>query len=178
MREKILETDRLFFSIWKEDDIKYAHELWGDSEVTKMITASGKMTAEEIKDRLVKEIESYKNFRIQYFPIYLKENEIFVGCCGLRIYDKEKNVLEMGIHIKKEYWGKGIALEGCTKIIEYAFDILKASAVFAGHNPNNTGSACLIKKLGFLYLKDIYYPPTGLYHPSYIFEKNKKIFTY
>ena len=31
MREKVLETDRLFFSIWKEDDIKQAHELWGRS---------------------------------------------------------------------------------------------------------------------------------------------------
>lgn len=49
MREKILETNRLFFSIWKESDIKYADELWGDSEVTKMITASGKMNKEEIK---------------------------------------------------------------------------------------------------------------------------------
>lgn len=171
MREKILETNRLFFSIWKESDIKYAYELWGDSEVTKMITASGKMNKEEIKNRLAKEVENYKNFGIQYFPLYLKEGEIFVGCCGLRPYNKEKNILEMGIHIKKEYWGKGIALEGCTKIIEYAFDILKVSAIFVGHNPNNIASAYLIKKLGFTYLEDSYYPPTGLYHPSYIFEK-------
>ncbi|MDU1909959.1 GNAT family N-acetyltransferase [Fusobacterium sp.] len=171
MREKILETDRLFFSVWKENDMKQAHELWGDPEVTKLITASGKMTEKEIKNRLAKEIENYKNFRVQYFPLYLKENEIFVGCCGLRPYDKEKNILEMGIHIKKEQWGKGIALEGCTKIIEYAFNILKASAVFVGHNPNNIGSAYLIKKLGFTYIEDRYYLPTGLYHPSYIFER-------
>lgn len=171
MREKVLETDRLFFSIWKENDMKQAHELWGDSEVTKMITASGKMNEEEIKNRLAKEIENYKKFGIQYFPLYLKENKIFVGCCGLRPYNIEKNILEMGIHIKKEYWGKGIALEVCEKIIKYAFNILGASAVFAGHNPKNVASAHLIKKLGFTYLEDSYYPPTGLYHPSYIFEK-------
>ena len=62
-------------------------------------------------------------------------------------------------------------IQGCTKIIEYAFDILKVSAIFVGHNPNNIASAYLIKKLGFTYLEDSYYPPTGLYHPSYIFEK-------
>lgn len=173
MKEKIIETDRLFFSIWEENDIKYADELWGDSEVTKLITASGKMNEEEIKNRLKKEIENYRNFEIQYFPLYLKEKEIFVGCCGLRPYNIEKNILEMGIHIKKEYWGEGIALEACKKIIKYAFETLKVSSLFAGHNPKNLGSAHLIKKLGFVYLGDEYYPPTGLYHPSYIFQEKK-----
>lgn len=49
MKKKILESDRLLFSVWEENDIKYAKELWGDSEVTKLITASGKMNEEEIK---------------------------------------------------------------------------------------------------------------------------------
>ena len=110
MKKKIIETDRLFFSTWEENDVKDAYELWGDSEVTKLITASGKMNEEEIKNRLKKEIENYEKYGIQYFPLYLKENEVFVGCCGLRPYNIEKNILEMGIHIKKEYWGKGIAL--------------------------------------------------------------------
>lgn len=91
----------------------------------------------------------------------------------MRPYDEEKNILEMGIHIKKEYWGKGIATEACREIIKYAFDFLKVLSLFAGHNPKNKDSAHLIKKLGFVYLGDEYYPPTGLYHPSYIFsEKN------
>ena len=58
MKKKILESDRLLFSVWEENDIKYAKELWGDSEVTKLITASGKMNEEEIKKRLEKEIEN------------------------------------------------------------------------------------------------------------------------
>lgn len=173
MKKKIIETDRLFFSIWEENNLKYAYELWGNSEVTKLITASGKMNEEEIKNRLKKEIENYEKYGMQYFPLYLKENEIFVGCCGLRPYNIEKNILEMGIHIKEEYWGKGIALEACEKIIKYAFENLKVSSLFAGHNPKNLGSAHLIKKLGFIYLGDEYYPPTDLYHPSYIFQEKK-----
>ena len=30
MKKKILESDRLLFSVWEENDIKYAKELWGD----------------------------------------------------------------------------------------------------------------------------------------------------
>lgn len=55
--------------------------------------------------------------------------------------------------------------------MEYAFKVLKADALFAGHNPKNIASAALLKKLGFKYIYDEFYPPTGLYHPSYLLTK-------
>ena len=45
------------------------------------------------------------------------------------------------------------------------------NALFAGHNPKNTASAQLLKRLGFTYKQDEFYPPTGLYHPSYLMTK-------
>ncbi len=77
----------------------------------------------------------------------------------------------MGIHLKEKYWGKGIAQEACSAIIDYAFKNLSANALFAGHNPKNVASANLLKKLGFTYTHDEYYPPTKLYHPSYLMKK-------
>ena len=44
---------------------------------------------------------------------------------------------------------------------------LNATAIFAGHNPKNTASCYVLEKLGFQYIGDEYYEPTGLYHPSY-----------
>ncbi len=44
---------------------------------------------------------------------------------------------------------------------------MKADALFAGHNPHNTESAKVLRKLGFHYIGDEFYEPTGLYHPSY-----------
>ena len=40
-------------------------------------------------------------------------------------------------------------------------------SVFAGHNPHNTASPKLLEKLGFSPIGEEFYPPTGLYHPSY-----------
>ena len=76
------------------------------------------------------------------------------------------------MHLKEEFWGQGFAKELCTKVIEYAFNEFKASAIFAGHHPNNPKSPNLLKSLGFTYTHDEYYPPTGLNHPSYIFKNN------
>jgi RimJ/RimL family protein N-acetyltransferase len=175
MREFFLNTSRLGFSLWSEEDISDALELWGNLEVTKFIVADGKMSKEQVEQRLRKEIETYNNYNIQYWPIYLIETNQNVGCCGIRPYDSENNIFEMGIHLKQQYWGKGIAQEACSAIIEYAFNYLKANALFAGHNPKNSASAGLLKKLGFTYTHDEFYPPTGLYHPSYLMTKQEYV---
>ena len=52
--------------------------------------------------------------------------------------------------------------------MEYAFISLKVHALFAGHNPKNSGSRKLLIKLGFKYTHDEFYEPTGLDHPSYL----------
>jgi RimJ/RimL family protein N-acetyltransferase len=173
MREFFLKTARLGFSVWSEKDISDALELWGNPQVTRFIAADGKMTEEQIQQRLKKEIDNYKNFKIQYWPIYMIETSQNIGCCGLRPYDSENNVLEMGIHLKDKYWGRGFAREACSAVMEYAFNILGVSALFAGHNPKNMASVQLLKKLGFTYTHDEFYPPTGLYQPSYLIAKQE-----
>jgi RimJ/RimL family protein N-acetyltransferase len=175
MREFFFTTERLGFSVWNENDIIDALELWGNPEVTKFIVADGKMLEQQVHQRLKKEIETYNNTNIQYWPIYFIETNKNVGCCGVRPYDSEKNILEMGIHLKVQYWGKGLAQEACSAVIEYSFNSLKVDALFAGHNPKNISSARLLKKLGFTYTHDKFYAPTGLYHHSYLMTKQDYI---
>jgi len=175
MKEYFLSTARLGFSIWNKQDISEALELWGNPQVTKYITADGKMTEQQVQERLCKEIENYRNYHIQYWPVYLLETNQNIGCCGLRPYDLEIHILELGIHLKEQYWGKGFAKEACLAVAEYAFDTLKVNALFSGHNPSNSASAGLLKTLGFTYTHDEFYPPTGLYHPSYRMTKEDYI---
>ncbi|WP_411680318.1 GNAT family N-acetyltransferase [Clostridium thailandense] len=171
MKKFFIKTARLRFSIWEEEDIQEALELWGDLEVTKFIASNGKMSKEQIYERLKKEIENYNKFKVQYWPIYLIDSNENIGCCGLRPYDFDKNIFEMGIHLKSKYWGNGFASEACLALIEYAFNTLRVDGLFAGHNPKNIASSKLLKKLGFTYIHDEFYPPTGLYHPSYLMIK-------
>lgn len=171
MREFFITTERLGFSVWNEKDINDALELWGNPKVTEFIVAGGKMSKEQVEQRLKREIETYNSNNIQYWPVFLRENNENIGCCGLRSCDSSKNILEMGIHLKDTYWGLGFAKEACFAVIEYAFDTLRVNALFAGHNPQNISSAQLIKKIGFAYTHDEFYPPTGLQHPSYLMTK-------
>lgn len=167
----LLKTDRLGFRKWKEDDLKLAMELWGDFEVTKLIDARGELNEEQVKQKLDDQIKMEKEFGIQYFPIFLLENEEFVGCCGLRPYDLEKDIYEIGFHINQKFWRQGFASEAAKAMIDYAFKNLNAKELFAGHNPKNEGSKNLLTKLGFTYTHDELYEPTGLNHPSYLLKE-------
>lgn len=164
-RQFFLKTNRIGFSVWKQEDSKLAKLLWGDPDVTRFICASGHFSAEDIVNRLEKEIDNNMMHQVQYWPIFeLSINEL-IGCCGLRPYDEGK--YEIGFHLRPKFWGQGYAVEAAKKIIDYAFSVLKAEGLFAGHNPNNTASSKVLRKLGFQYIGDEFYEPTGLYHPSY-----------
>ena len=166
--EYFLQTEHLAFRKWREDDLDLAIGLWGDLEVTKLFDGRGVLSKEQIQERLFQEIAFEEKYRVQYWPIFLLENNDHVGACGLRPYDSKKNIFELGFHIRSSKWGKGYATESSREVIRYAFEDLKVSKLFAGHNPKNIVSRQLLSKLGFRYTHDDYYEPTGLMHPSYL----------
>jgi RimJ/RimL family protein N-acetyltransferase len=142
--------------------------LWGDFEVTKLFDARGRLSRAEVLERLAKEIQTQMNHGVQYWPIFLLTCGEFIGCCGLRPYDRPKNLFEIGFHIRSHRWRRGYAREAADAVIRYAFDTLNVNGLFAGHNPENRVSKRLLEQLGFGYTHDEYYPPTGLNHPSYL----------
>lgn len=157
-----LQSARLQFRTWRKEDIGLAQQLWGDPRVTALI--AGAMSAEQVEERLRREIAQEKAFGVQYWPVLWRDSGEFVGCCGLKPY---KDIYEMGFHLRPEFWGRGVGEESGRTVIGYAFDTLRAPALFAGHHPENRASRRVLEKLGFVYTHDEVYPPTGMMHPGY-----------
>ena len=169
-KDFFLTTNRIGFSKWQKGDMELAELLWGNPDVTRYICAGGRFSAEDISVRLETEINNEIAYHVQYWPIFELSSKDFIGCCGLRPYRRDK--YEMGFHLRPQFWGKGYAAEAAMAVIDYAFSVLKADALFAGHHPNNAASAKVLLKLGFRYIGDEFYEPTGLYHPSYELEQS------
>lgn len=167
MREVFMKTKRIAFSKWVDSDLNLAALLWGDKEVTRFICATGIFAKQDILHRLETEIKNDKLFQIQYWPIFELSTDELIGCCGIRPFDSEPRCYEIGFHLRKKFWGMGYASEAARAAIDYSFDTLKAVKLYAGHHPQNEGSKMLLSKLGFQYIGNNYYEPTGLYHPSY-----------
>jgi ribosomal-protein-alanine N-acetyltransferase len=161
-------TNRLGFRLWRQSDVDLAYGLWGDPKVTKLIDARGRLSENQVRERLAQEIATAESYNVQYWPIFLLSNDGHVGCCGLRPYELPHRIYEIGFHIRSGYWRRGFACEASRAVMEYAFETLGAAGLFAGHHPKNTASRRLLAKLGFRYTHVEYYEPTGLDHPSYL----------
>ncbi len=166
-----LTSERLGFRHWTASDEALAIGLWCDPQVTALI--GGPWSRDIALARLAQEIELEKEYGVQYWPVFLREDGQHVGCAGLRPYLPEEKIHEMGIHLRPAFWSAGFAWEAAQAVMSCAFDVLRAEALFAGHHPQNEGSRRLLEKLAFVYQRDRLYAPTGLMHPTYLFRNSQ-----
>jgi [ribosomal protein S5]-alanine N-acetyltransferase len=167
-----LKTERLGFRNWTGADLPLALGLWCDPAVTGLI--GGPFSPAAVRSRLAQEISQFKEFGVQYWPVFLLEEGQHAGCAGLRPYRIEQKIYELGIHLRPPFWGKGYGEEAARGLMDYAFDQLDVSALCAGHHPENAGSRRLLQKLGFTYQGDQFYIPTGLMHPTYLIRAHRQ----
>ncbi|MGB7264795.1 MAG: GNAT family N-acetyltransferase [Terracidiphilus sp.] len=168
-----LNSERLGFRHWTADDQALAIGLWCDAQVTALI--GGPWSQDVALARLAQEVSHGQQLGVQYWPVFLLEDGSHVGCAGLRPYKLEEKIFEMGIHLRPGFWGRGFAYEAARAIVPYAFSSLPIDALITGHHPRNTASRRLLNKLGFTFLEERVYAPTGLMHPMYLLRKEQAI---
>jgi len=173
-RHYFLETSRLGFGVWSIQDADLARALWGDPRVTGLI--GGPFNDQQVVERLNAEIASMDRYNVQYWPIFLLDQDQHVGCAGLRPYRVDQRIYELGFHLRPGYWHRGLAREAARAVVAYGFETVGASALFAGHHPDNASSKRILVELGFRQIGEEYYPPTGRKHPSYLLEKDQPHF--
>jgi len=152
MDRYFLRSSRVGFRPWSKSDLPLALALWGDPAVTRWI--GGPWNEPQVRERLDQEIRSMHARGIQYWPIFLLTTGEHLGCCGLRPYPGDDLTLELGVHLRRDFWGAGLALESARTVIQHGFETLGARSLFAGHNPGNESSRRLVARLGFRYLRD------------------------
>jgi ribosomal-protein-alanine N-acetyltransferase len=158
--------ERLGFRTWSPADIDLALEIWGDARVTRFV--GGPFSEEAVRARLAQEIATQTSQGIQYWPMFRLADGAHVGCCGLKPSKMGGDVLEIGVYVRPEHWGVGLATEASRAVARHAFDVLGVRALFAGHHPDNADSRRVLLRLGFRYSHHELYPPTGLQHPGYL----------
>lgn len=197
--DDFLTSERLGFRCWREDDLPLAMELWGDSVVTAMI--GGPFTPEQVRMRLANEIAQMRVAGVQYWPVFLLDGGGFAGCAGLRpktlseshpghenkgaarvehpseigpAQSIETRVYELGFHLLRSCWGRGLAAEAAQAVIAHGFGTLGAEALFAGHHPANEASRRVLLKLGFEYAGEEFYAPSGVIEPVYLLRNQRR----
>jgi RimJ/RimL family protein N-acetyltransferase len=145
-------TERLILRPFSSEDAKDIFELNGDPEVMKY---KGDQPFGSIAEAR-KFILSYNHFEKWgrgRFGVFLKENNAFIGWCGLK-YHEESGETDLGYRFKKQFWGKGFGTEAAAFALKDGFERLHLKKIYAEAYLENKGSIRIMEKIGMKFLKD------------------------
>ena len=146
-----LETGRLRLRRYRMEDAELLHQYFGIDE--KMYEFSGwnpYATPEMAKASVREFIESYDNPAFYGWAIELKKDSdyVFAGTVGAYDYDPEAGTAEVGLSVRRDLWGRGIAGESLKAVIEYLTCQEKIPCIKAWCAASNIGSKKAMEKAG------------------------------
>jgi ribosomal-protein-alanine N-acetyltransferase len=145
---KGIETKRLLLRNYEETDKEDLLKLFTDKEVMKHV-GDGVLTNEEAEKLWKKLLEKFcPNGKRTIWAVFAKDDSRYVGHASLRPRPEKKEDWEVGFILRKEEWGKGFATEISQKLIEFGFDELNLSEIFATVDDDNFASINVLKKSG------------------------------
>jgi len=145
-------TARARFRTWSAADGALGEALWGTVAVA----------SESIRAQ----IASQRDFAVQCWPVFRRDDSVFVGAFGLR--SRALGELELDFGVCGDTGGDGLAAELGTAVVRFAFEQRGAHTLFARHHPDDPASGRLLQRLGFRWTHDEYVPSTGLLQPCFV----------
>lgn len=151
MKAKLFESDRFYYREFDADlDAKTIYELNSDIEVIQY-TGDPPFKSEQDAYKTLKDYDHYKKYGYGRWAAIRKDDDVFVGWCGLKMNDDE--ILDIGYRFFKKFWGKGYATETAKASLKYGFEELNLEEIIGRAAKENIASIKVLEKLGMKYYK-------------------------
>ena len=152
-----LETDRLRFERFchENTDVFDFYECFSHNhgsaldEVFEHVPQTPYRTVKDAHDRLDDAAERWANAERAEYAVRPKDGEEGAGeLAGTTVLSCkwERRTGQLGLILRKPYWGRGYSGERARALLELAFDRLDLELVTAGHNDGNEKSRRAIEK--------------------------------
>jgi ribosomal-protein-alanine N-acetyltransferase len=145
-----LETERLHLKCIDQSDREFIFEEFQNEYINQYLYDADPMTEIKQADDLI-EFYNMKEPRNQNRWVLInKLNNVKMGTCGVHLWDRKKNQVEIGFELMQQYTGKGYMTEAVEAILEFARTIMKANKVIAIVYLENGQCKRLLEKFGFI----------------------------
>lgn len=143
-----LETARLYLREFTLADAVLLYEMHQDPEITRYTGDPVPWSSVEQAEKIITDIilPQYKK-GIGRWAAHLKENNEFIGWCGLKDLGGE---VDLGYRYLQKYWGKGYATEAAKAVLQYGID-KKISNIIGRANKENRASVKVLEKIGLTF---------------------------
>ena len=93
-----------------------------------------------------------------------------IGDCGITCQQVEgESFYEIGYHLRRDFWGQGLATEAACACRDWAFAHLKTERLISLIRPENLASRRVAERMGMIFWKEVNW--RGLPHCVYYIER-------
>jgi RimJ/RimL family protein N-acetyltransferase len=142
----VLETERLILRMWRNEDFEAYAEMCADPDVMRYL--GGKtMTRLEAWRHMGFMVGHWMLRGYGHFAVEEKSSGGFIGRIGF-LNPEGWPGFEIGWTLARDCWGRGYAIEGARRALEYAFVELDRPHVMSLIHPDNRASISVAERLG------------------------------
>jgi ribosomal-protein-alanine N-acetyltransferase len=165
---RILETIRLVLREFRPEDADSLAQILSDPETMRFYpTPCDRAGVEQWIER---NRERYKNDGAGLWAMVLKSTGELIGDCGIILQEVEgERLYEVGYHLRRDYWRKGLATEAAIACRDWAFANLQTDRLISLIRPQNLPSRRVAERNGMTIWKEITW--RGLSHCVYSIQK-------
>lgn len=153
--EIICETPRLLLRRFTLADAPLIFTLNSQPEVLKYIKEpllNNITGAEKVLSEII--IPQYTLYGLGRWAMIGKENNEFMGWCGLKLRPELDDEVDLGYRLAPRYWGRGYATEAATESLRFGFLQKKLPEITGRAHVDNIASQTVLQKIGLQYVMD------------------------
>lgn len=145
----IIKTRRLTLREIRPTDADPIYNMRASQRVNQFIARDEMAQPEQARHLVAKTIEAYQKRQGIGWAGILRNQDQIIGTCGYNQIDFANLRAEIGGELAPDFWGKNIALEAFSAIIQFGFREMHLHSIEAKVSPKNRGALFLLKSLGF-----------------------------
>jgi len=146
-----LTTERLTLRRLKPSDYRDMFEYACRPEVTKYLLWEPHNSSQRTYDYLAYLQTLYRKGDFYDWAVVTNDEKKMIGTCGFTTLDFNHNAAEVGYVLNPRYWGRGIATEAVSRVLDFAFRELNVRRVEAKYIIGNDASRRVMEKCGMTY---------------------------
>lgn len=150
LKTPVLTTERLVLRPPMQEDVEDLAELANLREIAEMTRRMPHPYKRSDAEAFINHVIN-DDIDGHIYAVTLADTGHFIGMTSIERKNTE-DALEVGYWLGRKWWGKGFASEACTAVVDLAFRVTGADAVFAASRPINIASRQVLVKQGFQFV--------------------------
>lgn len=147
---RTIETERLLLREILPSDAEGMFLLDSNPNVHEFLGKQPVISIEESRKYITNIRKQYLENGIGRYAVILKETNAFIGWCGIKFITEPENghvnFYEIGYRFIENYWGKGYGYEAAKAWLNYGFNTMNITTMYASANIENVGSRRILEK--------------------------------